>query len=326
MQVMESELGLFCVLRVINQNASSKKKKKKKKKHEQKLSQVGSLVQLKRIGAVSIFFLLPRFTWLFLVMGSEDGSLSFPRFLVRLSLAYLGSFLAAGTLGSWSSFADLLTQAGVFADSSCSGFAVGKCVSQNERMQLLYYVAMAAQNVFAIPSGMLYDYTGPKFTSMIGLGLAVLGVAGCFVALQIPSAELILWLCVPLLELGQNIASWGVFGFIFYYKQHVGLITGICNSSFLLSSLMMYIVVAIVARGVLLKFGILFLLATTLLSCLLTIVSVPSLHEYQLSYLRTFGQHPQPRRSFRIIFMQLFQVFGLRKWQTLAYFAASAGD
>jgi hypothetical protein len=94
--------------------------------------------------------------------AAADGSLSFKVFLLRLALAYLGSFLAAGTLGSWSSFADLLTQAGVFSDPTCVGVEVGKCVAQNQRIQMLYYVAMAFQNVFAIPSGMLYDYSGPK--------------------------------------------------------------------------------------------------------------------------------------------------------------------
>jgi hypothetical protein len=159
---------------------------------------------------------------------------------------------------------------------------------------------------------------------MIGLCGGVIGLFGCFCALQWQFLESALWICVPLVELGQNIASWGVFGFIFYYKQHVGLLTGICNSSFLLSSLMMYVLVAIVARGVMLKFGILFLLGSSILASVVTLISVPSLKEYQQSYFRTFGRLPQPKRSFVIIFKQLFLVFSLRPKQIVGYLAASA--
>ncbi len=93
-------------------------------------------------------------------MSEGEGGMSQGRFLLRLSLAFFGSFLAAGTLGSWSTFSSLLTGADVFADSSCMTLPPGKCSSQNERLQLLYYVTMGAQNIFSIPSGILFDQQG----------------------------------------------------------------------------------------------------------------------------------------------------------------------
>ena len=244
-------------------------------------------------------------------------------FLLRLALAYLGSFLVAGTLGSFSTLTDLMTQAGVFWDPSCTGSALGKCVNQNQKMQLLYYVAMAFQNIFAIPSGMLYDHQGPKFTGVFGCALASVSLLGVVLALNFSVLEWALWAVVPMALLGQNIASWGIFGFIFYYPGHVGVITGICNSSFLLSSILMYAVVALTA-AMALKFSMIFLLGCAVVATVVTWVSVPTLKEYQLSFFNAFGQQPQPRRGFLEILRQLFRVFALRPKQTLAYFAASA--
>jgi hypothetical protein len=201
---------------------------------------------------------------------------------------------------------------------------VGKCVAQNSQMQTLYLVTMAAQNVFAIPSGMLFDHQGPRVTGVVGLVCATVGLGGVFFSLQFRAMQGAMWLFVPVAQLGQNIGSWGVFGFIFYYKRHVGLLTGICNSSFLLSSVQMYVVVALVAAGVSLQFALLYLIATSMAASLLSLFTIPTMSEYQVSFANAFDRKPQPRRSFLVIFRQLFRVFALRPRQTLAYFAASA--
>lgn len=95
------------------------------------------------------------------------------RFIVRLGVAFLCSVAAAGTLGSWSVFADMLTRFGTFSDG-CIGVPVGRCPSQDEKLFQLYMVSSALTNVCALPSGMMFDKLGPRITSVAGFtGVAV---------------------------------------------------------------------------------------------------------------------------------------------------------
>ncbi len=112
---------------------------------------------------------------------------------------------------------------------------------------------------------------------MIGFVFCVISLAGVILALYIKQIEYALFLFVPLLSLAQNVASWGVFGFIFFRRNFVGLMTGICNSSFLLSSLIMYIIVALVNAGFQLRNAIFFLLLTSGLACGVSFFSIPTM-------------------------------------------------
>jgi hypothetical protein len=201
---------------------------------------------------------------------------------------------------------------------------VGKCAAQNSRLQTLYLASVAAQNLFAVPSGMLFDHQGPRVTGVLGLVAATIGLAGVFFSLSFPAFEAALFFFVPLLQLGQNVGSWGVFGFIFFYSKHVGLLTGIANSSFLLSSVQMYVIIALVnSANVSLRIALLYLFACSVVASVISF-ACPTMTEYEASFSNSFGHAPQPRRSFLIIIRQLFRVFKLRPKQTLSYFAASA--
>ncbi len=98
--------------------------------------------------------------------------------------------------------------------------------------------------------------------------------------------------------------------FIFYYRLHVGLVTGIANSSYLVSSMVMYIVVAMTSAAVAFKvsaltsscfqaallcnasrnqslilwmqWGVMFLLGASVLALVVSALSLPKLAEYQV--------------------------------------------
>jgi hypothetical protein len=263
-----------------------------------------------------------------LISSTSQSSLPAPRKLpppVRIGVAYLASFFSAGTLGAWSSFADQLVHHGVF-DGGCSSTGDGgRCLSQDSLLLWLFVVSMAFMNACSIPIGLLYDQKGPLFTSMLGFVGTMFCWGAVFLSLQFKVLEMGLWVSIALMQLMQTIATWGIFGFAFFFgSDRVGLIVGVGNSSFLASSAVLYAVVWVVARGVSLSYAVLILLVLSVCSAILTWFVVPSLEEYQASFSTLNRETKSSPHSLREQILELIGVIRNHRLRTIAYFMCSA--
>lgn len=135
-----------------------------------------------------------------------------------------------------------------------------------------------------------------------------------------------LGITVTVCMLCTNIASWVCFGFIFFYgHERVGLLVGIGNASFLLSSVTLYLPSVMVSLGhIALPVALLLLFGLAACAACAALVVTPDIVEYKESFEKTYGTPPPPPLGFGAMMQELADVAKSRKLQTFAFVCASS--
>jgi hypothetical protein len=233
----------------------------------------------------------------------------------RYAIVLAACFLGGGIVQSWSTVADLFVDAGVFSDG-CENVVKGQCNSQNKKLQTLFFLASAILGFGCTPSGLLFDISGPTFSSTAGFGTCVVSYLLVFLAVSVPPADFLIWITVPALQIGQNLATWGAFGFIFVDKRRTGLTVGLGNGAFLLSPVVLSVVVLLVSQGVRLSFALLMLAGVAAIAGVMNFFTSFSLAEYK----QTTSASNQPTKLMSLL-KELIVVLRQRPLQ-LGLFAA----
>ena len=93
-----------------------------------------------------------------------------------LSVSIIGEVLQGGLFFGWNALAVMMTDLNNY-DSSCGNTPAGElCKSQESALALLWTVGIFALNCGPVLMGFVLDYLGPKFTSIVGIFLNMLGL------------------------------------------------------------------------------------------------------------------------------------------------------
>lgn len=114
-----------------------------------------------------------------------------------------------------------------FANSSSSIDVIDACEAQENAAATLYSVALAAMQVVSLPGGYLFDYAGPRASSVIAALTTGASLAMLSLGLMYPRFEWLVWLGVPLAEGAGQITAMSIYGFIWHAPQHVALVVSV---------------------------------------------------------------------------------------------------
>jgi hypothetical protein len=239
----------------------------------------------------------------------------------RIFFGYVSCCFASGVLNAYPTLAEIFVANGVLNDG-CEGSVAGKCDTQNDRLQLIYYIAGGATLVLYLFVGQAFDTLGPR-------GVAVVGAVGCAAwfltmaaAVRWRAMQWSLWVSIPMVDLFGYLNSFALVGFIFHFPAWQVLLIGICNSSYNSSSAVLYLL-AYMSKEMPLDYAFGVLSASALLSAVLAYFSIPTQEEY-FACAEAAGNAPMTRMPFRPAhsFRDGLNVLSRRKLDNMVVFGA----
>jgi hypothetical protein len=211
---------------------------------------------------------------------------------LRIVVGFIGCTLASGVLTSYPTLAAMFANHGIFGEA-CGSAPWGQCESQNNQLQLLYYVSVGVSVGCFLLLGQSYDRFGPKIVAAAGAGGVMVGSYLMYVSVAMEGCEQLLWLAVPLVDLFGFLNSFALLGFIFHDEPRQAVIMGVANASYTASSAMMNVLVALNQNGWSLSSLFLFSSACAFGGAVICALSIPTQAELFEQAERVLGVRPQ---------------------------------
>jgi len=238
------------------------------------------------------------------MMGDVSGAYTWKtHFLVPVVTLF--AILSSGPLQAFPLYVRQLMDAGVFSWACEDG--ARSCSEQGESLQDLYTSTFSAQMRFFILVGLAYDMYGARVASCLGALTAALCFVGLAVAASLDSQawpltqSTVMYFCFLFADLGGNLASFSVLGWMWHYPLLQTFFIGLSNAATQASGSLGFVFNSLAEKGVNIVESFLVLAGLSLLSGLVFLLSCPTKLQTLTQAGRVLNTHPSSLDVYSIV-------------------------
>jgi len=173
---------------------------------------------------------------------------------ISIVVSTICTVLATGVLAGWPLVQPVLRQEGVF-NYVCMAQQL-RCDAQDDALATLYQISMYITLVVFMFCGMMFDFMGPKLSSVCGALASSISLCGIAAAVALDGKTYpwtqwaLMYLCCIMADTGGFVASMSVNGWLWHYPKSQTFLIGLSNGTAQGAAAMGLIVPALVARGI----------------------------------------------------------------------------
>lgn len=238
------------------------------------------------------------------MMGDVSGAYTWKtHFLVPVVTFF--AILSSGPLQAFPLYVRQLMDAGVFSWACEDG--ARSCSEQGESLQDLYTSTFSAQMRFFILVGLAYDMYGARVASFLGSLTAAICFVGLALAASLDSQawpltqSTVMYFCFLFADLGGNLASYSVLGWMWHYPLLQTFFIGLSNAATQASGSLGFVFNSLAEEGVNIVESFLVLAGLSLLSGLVFLLSCPTKLQTLTQAGRVLNTHPSSLDVYSIV-------------------------